>query len=63
MNSALAIAERPVATSGHERWDYENLRDERAEVFARELREGTHVFAYTARATTPGTFVAAGGTT
>jgi uncharacterized protein YfaS (alpha-2-macroglobulin family) len=58
VNSALAVAERPVVTHT-QRWDYENLRDERAEAFARELGEGTHVFAYTARATTPGTFVAA----
>ena len=31
----------------------------RAEVFSMYLREGTHVFAYTARAATPGTFLAA----
>jgi uncharacterized protein YfaS (alpha-2-macroglobulin family) len=35
------------------------MRDERAEAFARQLPAGSHVFAYSVRATTPGVFVAA----
>ncbi len=35
------------------------MRDNRSEVFAMHLSEGTARFSYTARATTPGTFLAA----
>ena len=59
VNAALAIAERPVSVPEDTRWDFWNLRDERSEAFAMRLDEGTHRFSYTARATTPGTFVAA----
>ncbi|MDX2086379.1 MAG: alpha-2-macroglobulin family protein [Kofleriaceae bacterium] len=61
VNSSLAIAERPVQGSVPEDtfWDFQNLRDERSEAFAMQLGEGRHRFSYTARATTPGTFVAA----
>jgi uncharacterized protein YfaS (alpha-2-macroglobulin family) len=38
-------------------FDHQNLRDERAEVFAALLWEGVHTYRYTARATTPGNFV------
>jgi uncharacterized protein YfaS (alpha-2-macroglobulin family) len=40
-------------------YEHENLRDDRAEAFASLLWEGVHEYTYTARATTPGTFVAA----
>ncbi|MCX5742769.1 MAG: hypothetical protein NT062_09760, partial [Proteobacteria bacterium] len=58
VNTRLANAERAAAavTDG---WDYTNLRDERAEGFASSLPEGTHHYAYTVRATTPGVFVVA----
>lgn len=46
----------------HEYWtstwyEHENLRDERAEAFTSMLWAGTHEYVYTARATTPGSFV------
>jgi hypothetical protein len=59
VNEALATAERAVHGEGDERWDYTNLRDNRSEAFATSLREGSHRFSYTVRATTPGTFIAA----
>jgi hypothetical protein len=37
--------------------DHQNLRDDRAEVFASVLEEGSYAFTYTARATTRGTFI------
>ncbi len=40
------------------RWfEHENLRDDRAEAFSTYLDAGTYEYTYTARATTPGTFV------
>jgi hypothetical protein len=39
-------------------YEHQNLRDERVEVFASQLPEGVYEYAYVARATTPGTFVA-----
>ena len=40
------------------RWfEHENLRDDRAEAYAAYLGAGTYEYTYTARATTPGTFV------
>lgn len=59
VNTKLANAERAAEGSNTSSWDYQNMRDNRAEVFSMQLREGTHVLAYTARATTPGVFVAA----
>ncbi len=59
VNDNLATSERTVATIPDTRWDFRNLRDNRSEVFAMQLREGSHRFTYTARATTPGTFFAA----
>ncbi|MGN6109823.1 MAG: hypothetical protein ACTHU0_32245, partial [Kofleriaceae bacterium] len=60
INSALATSEREAATpDGDRRWDHRNLRDNRGEAFAMELPAGVHRFSYTARATTPGTFLAA----
>jgi len=59
VNENLAISERAAKTADDMRWDFRNLRDERSEVFAMELRAGTHRFSYTARATTPGAFIAA----
>jgi uncharacterized protein YfaS (alpha-2-macroglobulin family) len=59
VNDHLATAERSVVAPGATRWDHRNLRDQRSEAFAMNLREGTHQLTYTARATTPGTFIAA----
>ncbi|MDQ3300335.1 MAG: MG2 domain-containing protein, partial [Myxococcota bacterium] len=59
VNDNLATSERTVATIPDTRWDFRNMRDSRSEVFAMQLREGSHRFTYTARATTPGTFFAA----
>jgi len=58
VNTALATAERAVKTES-DYWEHENLRDNRAEAFSMELAAGTHRYAYTVRATTPGTFIAA----
>ena len=42
------------------RWfEHQNLRDERAEAFATTIHEGDYNYSYSARATTPGKFVAA----
>ena len=38
-------------------YQHQNLRDDRAEAFAGYLGAGTYEYVYTARATTPGTFV------
>jgi uncharacterized protein YfaS (alpha-2-macroglobulin family) len=57
VNESLAVAERAVGSG--DRWDHQNLRDDRSEVFAMELAAGRHRFVTTARATTPGTFLAA----
>ncbi len=59
VNANLANAERAATGSNANRWDYQNMRDHRAEVFSMQLGEGTHTFAYTVRATTPGVFLAA----
>ncbi len=59
VNDDLATSERSVAGVTDTRWDHRNMRDHRSEVFAMELREGSHQFTYTARASTPGTFIAA----
>jgi hypothetical protein len=59
VNTALATSERAVASPGDSWWDHVNMRDDRAEAFRMALPEGTHRFSYTARATTPGTFLAA----
>ncbi len=42
------------------RWswfEHQNLRDDRAEAFATQVRAGTHTYSYVARATTPGIFI------
>ena len=36
-----------------------NLRDNRSEAYATVLRDGSHHYTYTVRATTPGAFIAA----
>jgi hypothetical protein len=59
VNTRLATSERAVADADADRWDHINMRDNRSEAFVMQLREGTHRFSYTARATTPGTFLAA----
>jgi uncharacterized protein YfaS (alpha-2-macroglobulin family) len=38
-------------------YEYQNLRDERAEAFTSLLWDGVYTYSYVARATTPGTFV------
>lgn len=58
VNESLANAERAAKVSNNE-WDHMALRDNRSEAFAMDMREGSHRFSYTVRATTPGTFVAA----
>src|SRR5687768_14428180 len=59
VNTALATSERAAAGSTTDDWHHIEMRDNRSEAFAMSLREGTHRFSYTARATTPGTFIAA----
>jgi alpha-2-macroglobulin len=59
VNTSLKIAERAATGSISRDWNHLEARDNRSEAFALTLREGTHRFSYTARATTPGTFVAA----
>jgi uncharacterized protein YfaS (alpha-2-macroglobulin family) len=67
LNPALATTgtipvETPKATGFWWWWsrtwyEHQNLRDERVEAFASLLWEGVHEYVYSARATTPGTFV------
>jgi uncharacterized protein YfaS (alpha-2-macroglobulin family) len=69
MNPALAVTgeipKDPKAQSSgdpywywHSTWyEHQNMRDERVEAFASLVWEGVHEYVYTARATTPGTFV------
>jgi hypothetical protein len=38
-------------------WEHQNLRDDRAEVFASLLPAGVYTYSYVARATTPGLFI------
>ena len=67
LNPALrgtgALPEDPTKITGPWWWwsrpwyDHENLRDERVEAFAPLLWDGVWKYTYTARATTPGTFV------
>jgi uncharacterized protein YfaS (alpha-2-macroglobulin family) len=67
MNPALAVTgeiPRDPKSSGdpywywHSTWyEHQNMRDERVEAFATLVWEGVHEYVYTARATTPGTFV------
>ena len=59
VNTHLAVAERAAKGSDAADWDHVEMRDNRSEAFSSSLREGTHRFSYTARATTPGTFIAA----
>jgi len=59
VNTNLATAERAAPASNGTSWDYTNMRDSRSEAFSMAMREGSHRFSYTVRATTPGTFVAA----
>jgi hypothetical protein len=59
VNTRLAISEHGAADSTDTAWDHTNLRDNRSEAFAMQLSPGSHRYSYTARATTPGTFLAA----
>lgn len=69
VNPALAVTGDQGHTSGtqtprygwwwHWNWfEHQNLRDERAEVFTSLLWDGVYDYTYTARATSPGRFVA-----
>ncbi len=66
INPALAVSENvpmdPASRSYGWWWwsswyDHQNLRDERAEVFATLLWDGVYDYSYVARATTPGEFI------
>jgi alpha-2-macroglobulin len=67
INPALAVSGTPPAdpnTPEYRNWwwwgpwfQYQNLRDQRAEAFTALLWEGVYQYSYVARATTPGTFV------
>ena len=68
LNPDLATSSMPLPDDGPAargsswcwcwRWyEHQNLRDDRAEAFTSYLNAGTYEFVYTARATTPGTFV------
>jgi len=59
VNTNLATSERAAAGTSSLGWDHTNMRDNRSEAFAMEMLEGSHRFSYTARASTPGTFIAA----
>jgi len=59
VNTRLATAERDAGGATDADWDHTEMRDNRSEAFAMTLREGTHRWVYTARATTPGKFIAA----
>lgn len=59
VNTRLATSERAVVDGGASRWDFTAMRDNRSEAFTMHLPEGSHRFSYTARATTPGAFIAA----
>ncbi len=59
VNTRLATAERAVVDPDSDQWDFTAMRDNRSEAFTMHLSEGSHRFSYTARATTPGTFIAA----
>ncbi len=59
INTALATAEAAAPTNNSWEWRATNFRDERSEAFAEQLHAGKHHFAYSVRATTPGTFFTA----
>ena len=59
VNTNLATAERAVKSTTSYAWNHLEMRDNRSEAFARWLPAGVHRFTYTARATVPGTFMAA----
>ncbi len=59
VNASLATSERPANLPDDTHWDHEAMRDNRSEAFVMNLAPGTHWYSYTARATTPGTFLAA----
>ncbi|NVB84682.1 MAG: hypothetical protein HOV81_40285 [Kofleriaceae bacterium] len=59
VNTNLATSERAAVDHLADTWDHTNMRDNRSEAFAMDLAPGTHLFSYTARATTPGRFLAA----
>ncbi len=66
LNPELAVTgnlpQEPDRSRGRRWWgswyQHQNLRDERAEAFASYLWAGVYAYSYTARATTPGVFVA-----
>lgn len=67
LNPALAVTAQnpdnnepePMRFSWMRTWyEYQNLRDERAEAFSSFLPDGVYHYSYLARATTPGSFIA-----
>jgi uncharacterized protein YfaS (alpha-2-macroglobulin family) len=61
LNPALGMSDAPIDQRPWWMWrwyEHQNLRDERAEAFTSLLDAGVHGYAYVARATTVGTFVA-----
>ncbi len=59
IDESLATSERAVQHDFDTSWAHVNMRDNRSEAFALTLFQGSHHFSYTARAKTPGTFIAA----
>jgi uncharacterized protein YfaS (alpha-2-macroglobulin family) len=59
VNEALVTSERVAAAQDDAHWDFTAHRDTRVEAFRMNLAAGKHRYTYTARATTPGTFIAA----
>jgi hypothetical protein len=59
VNEALVTSERTSPSLLDSYWNYRNVRDNRVEGFQGNFVAGVHQLSYTARATTPGTFVAA----
>jgi len=59
VNTRLVTSERAAAAPDDAAWEYVAMRDNRGEAFMMDLGAGSHRFSYTARATTPGAFIAA----
>jgi hypothetical protein len=59
VNEALVTSERTSPSELDSYWNYRNTRDNRVEGFQAVFAAGVHQLSYTARATTPGSFVAA----
>lgn len=57
LNRASSAYAAPWMRWYYSPWDWNQLRDDRVEVYARTLPKGVHEFVYFARATTAGTFL------